>query len=90
MGTPTLLMPLIVVIELISCLIRPLTLAVRLVANIIAGHLLLRLVGRGITSLSRFLPVILTQTRLIILEIAVAFLQGYVFMVLLTLYSEDV
>ena len=83
-------MPLMVLIELIRCLIRPITLAIRLVANMIAGHLLLRLVGSGMGRVASSGPTFLTQTALMVLEVAVAVLQGYVFIVLLTLYSEDV
>jgi F-type H+-transporting ATPase subunit a len=90
-GTPSVLMPFIVVIESISNIIRPGTLAVRLRANIIAGHLLLSL----LRSSFRFSPLIampilvIAEIALIRLECAVAFIQSYVFRVLLTLYVAE-
>jgi len=51
-GTPTALMPFIVIIEITRTLIRPITLCVRLTANLIAGHLLITLLGNLLTSIS--------------------------------------
>ena len=85
-------MPFIVLIETVRNVIRPGTLAVRLAANMIAGHLLLVLLGNqgpSITfSLLRILLVI--QILLLTLERAVAVIQSYVFAVLATLYSREV
>ena len=85
-------MPFIVLIETVRNVIRPGTLAVRLAANMIAGHLLLVLLGNqgpSITfSLLRILLV--TQILLLTLERAVAVIQSYVFAVLATLYSREV
>lgn len=91
-GTPAILIPFIVCIERISNIIRPGTLAVRLTANIIAGHLLLTLLGNTGPSLSSILLFLLliTQIALLILESAVAIIQSYVFAVLRTLYSREV
>nr|AQP28713.1 ATP synthase F0 subunit 6 [Aparatermes sp. A TB-2017] len=91
-GTPTMLMPFMVVIETISNLIRPGTLAVRLTANMIAGHLLLTLLGNNGPSMSQsMLTVLITaQILLLILEGAVAVIQSYVFAILSTLYSSEV
>nr|YP_009115115.1 ATP synthase F0 subunit 6 [Neocapritermes taracua]AIZ68301.1 ATP synthase F0 subunit 6 [Neocapritermes taracua]AQP28096.1 ATP synthase F0 subunit 6 [Neocapritermes taracua] len=91
-GTPTMLMPFMVIIETISNLIRPGTLAVRLTANMIAGHLLLTLLGNNGPSLSYTLLTILitAQILLLILEAAVAIIQSYVFAILSTLYSSEV
>jgi len=91
-GTPNILMPFIVCIETIRNIIRPGTLAVRLTANIIAGHLLLTLIGNTGNSLSSFLLtfLIISQIALLILESAVAIIQSYVFAVLSTLYSREV
>lgn len=90
-GTPTALMSFIVIIELTRNLIRPITLCVRLTANLIAGHLLMSLLGNFIinvsSSLSLFLfiiPIVLT-----ILEAAVACIQAYVFITLITLYTTE-
>nr|ALO76255.1 ATP synthase F0 subunit 6 [Schizonycha sp. SCH01] len=91
-GTPPILMPFMVLIETISNIIRPGTLAVRLAANMIAGHLLLTLLGNTGPSLSLLMIniLLLTQILLLILESAVAIIQSYVFAVLSTLYSSEV
>lgn len=68
----------------------PITISVRLTANIIAGHLLLRLAGRSVISVTRFIGIYFSQLALIGLEIAVACIQGYVFMILMTLYVKEV
>lgn len=91
-GTPKALIPFIVLIETISNVIRPLTLAVRLMANIVAGHLLITLLGNQ-TALSTnliLMSLILTQILLLILESAVAIIQAYVFAVLSTLYAREI
>lgn len=91
-GTPSVLMPFMVCIETVRNIIRPGTLAVRLAANIIAGHLLITLMGntgpRLTLTLLSFL--ILAQIALLTLESAVAIIQSYVFAVLRTLYSSEV
>jgi F-type H+-transporting ATPase subunit a len=81
-----------VCIETISNIIRPGTLAVRLAANIIAGHLLLTLLGNTGNSLPHFLIILLigAQIALLVLESAVSIIQSYVFAVLRTLYSREV
>lgn len=91
-GTPPVLMPFIVCIETIRNVIRPGTLAIRLTANIIAGHLLLTLLGNTGTSLSIVIinVLLLTQLLLLILESAVSVIQSYVFSILRTLYSREV
>nr|YP_010722457.1 ATP synthase F0 subunit 6 [Parnassius nomion]WDV10636.1 ATP synthase F0 subunit 6 [Parnassius nomion] len=91
-GTPTILMPFMVLIETISNIIRPSTLAVRLTANMIAGHLLLTLLSSTSSNLSFFMLFILIfmQILLLILESAVAIIQSYVISILSTLYSSEV
>nr|YP_004934863.1 ATP synthase F0 subunit 6 [Paracladura trichoptera]AET13114.1 ATP synthase F0 subunit 6 [Paracladura trichoptera] len=91
-GTPAILMPFMVCIETISNIIRPGTLAVRLAANMIAGHLLLILLGNTGSSLSYYILnlLIMAQIMLLILEAAVAIIQSYVFAVLSTLYFSEV
>nr|YP_009694040.1 ATP synthase F0 subunit 6 [Amphinemura yao]QEI04319.1 ATP synthase F0 subunit 6 [Amphinemura yao] len=91
-GTPAVLMPFMVCIETISNVIRPGTLAVRLAANMIAGHLLLTLLGNTGPSLSYSILslLIIAQIALLVLESAVAIIQSYVFAVLSTLYSSEV
>nr|WEG22868.1 ATP synthase F0 subunit 6 [Gilpinia sp.] len=91
-NTPNTLMPFMVMIESISNFIRPLTLAVRLTANMIAGHLLMTLLsdmGTKISMISSFF-LVMFQILLLILEYAVSIIQSYVFMVLITLYSSEV
>nr|YP_009368823.1 ATP synthase F0 subunit 6 [Phaneroptera gracilis]ARN59024.1 ATP synthase F0 subunit 6 [Phaneroptera gracilis] len=91
-GTPALLMPFMVCIETISNMIRPGTLAVRLAANMIAGHLLLTLLGNTGPALSAMSASLLVigQIALLILEAAVAMIQAYVFAVLTTLYASEI
>nr|UPX88256.1 ATP synthase F0 subunit 6 [Sida crystallina] len=92
LGTPGALMPFMVLIETISNVIRPGTLAVRLAANMIAGHLLLVLLGNQGPNVS--FPIlsilIIVQMALLVLESAVAIIQSYVFAVLATLYASEV
>nr|YP_010372384.1 ATP synthase F0 subunit 6 [Pseudemys concinna]YP_010372397.1 ATP synthase F0 subunit 6 [Pseudemys peninsularis]UPA56066.1 ATP synthase F0 subunit 6 [Pseudemys concinna]UPA56079.1 ATP synthase F0 subunit 6 [Pseudemys peninsularis]WCD42325.1 ATP synthase F0 subunit 6 [Pseudemys concinna floridana] len=93
-GTPTLLTPTLIIIETISLFIRPLALGVRLTANLTAGHLLIQLTSTATLSL---LPTMLTLSAmttvvllsLTILELAVAMIQAYVFVLLLSLYLQE-
>nr|ASN65967.1 ATP synthase F0 subunit 6 [Broscus cephalotes] len=91
-GTPPILMPFMVCIETISNIIRPGTLAVRLAANMIAGHLLLTLLGNTGPMLNSSLIslLIIVQLLLLMLEFAVSIIQSYVFAILSTLYSSEV
>nr|YP_010526595.1 ATP synthase F0 subunit 6 [Megaxyela euchroma]UXP85887.1 ATP synthase F0 subunit 6 [Megaxyela euchroma] len=91
-GTPNVLMPFMVCIETISNIIRSGTLSVRLAANMIAGHLLLTLLGNTGPGMSYMLLMVLisAQIALLMLESAVAIIQSYVFAVLSTLYSSEV
>nr|AND96711.1 ATP synthase F0 subunit 6 [Digitonthophagus gazella] len=91
-GTPPVLMPFMVCIETISNIIRPGTLAVRLAANMIAGHLLMTLLGNTGSMLNLLMInlLIITQLLLLLLESAVSIIQSYVFAVLATLYSSEV
>nr|YP_001974570.1 ATP synthase F0 subunit 6 [Rhagophthalmus ohbai]BAF52863.1 ATP synthase F0 subunit 6 [Rhagophthalmus ohbai] len=91
-GTPPVLMPFMVCIETISNIIRPGTLAIRLSANMIAGHLLITLLSNVETKASLLMLniLIITQLILLTLESAVAIIQSYVFSILSTLYSSEV
>nr|ALO77482.1 ATP synthase F0 subunit 6 [Platydema sp. PLA01] len=91
-GTPPVLMPFMVCIETISNVIRPGTLAIRLSANMIAGHLLMTLLGNTGSMLSIYMInlLLIAQIMLLVLESAVAIIQSYVFAVLSTLYSSEV
>jgi len=92
LGTPYPLIPLIVLIEVVRNIIRPITLSVRLAANIVAGHLLLTLLSslRPAVSYPILTLVLMTLILLLILESAVALIQSYVFRILTTLYVEEV
>lgn len=89
-GTPTILIPFIVLIETIRNIIRPGSLAVRLTANIIAGHLLISLLGGRLNNSVIISIFIILLIILITFEFAVALIQSYVFITLLTLYSREV
>nr|ARH54134.1 ATP synthase F0 subunit 6 [Bradybatus kellneri] len=91
-NAPSILLPFLVIIETVSSLIRPVTLAIRLTANMIAGHLLVTLMSNSSSYLpTNFLTIlILMQILLLILESAVSIIQSYVFSILMTLYSEEV
>lgn len=92
LGTPNPLIPFIVLVEIVRRVIRPLTLSVRLAANITAGHLLLGLLGGqgyalgGLLVLRLLVGLVLLAT----LETAVRLIQAYVFRVLSTLYVNEV
>ena len=92
MGTPMALIPFMVVVEIIRRVIRPFTLAIRLAANIIAGHLLIALIGGQAPQSSHFilLGVLGGLVLLGLLECAVSLIQAYVFRVLSTLYINEV
>jgi len=91
-GTPYILIPFMVLIEFIRNIIRPITLSVRLAANLVAGHLLITLIRAPAvsTSYSVLIVLILALYLLIVLESAVAFIQAYVFRILRTLYLREV
>ena len=85
------LLPLIVVIEIISYLSRPISLSVRLFANMMAGHTMMKVFGGFVISLGLvggWLPLGFS-VALTGLEILVAFLQAYVFAILTCIYLND-
>jgi F-type H+-transporting ATPase subunit a len=95
--TPIFLLPLIVIIELISFLSRPLTLSVRLFANMTAGHILLKVfagfiislgLAGGVLPLLGILPMAM-NVALYALELLVAVVQAYVFALLTCVYLND-
>lgn len=96
-GVPPLVVPLVVAIEIVSFLSRPISLSVRLFANMLAGHITLKVFAGFVTSLSALgavgvagsiLPLIMT-VAITGLEFLVAFLQAYVFAVLTCMYLND-
>nr|UPL65924.1 ATPase subunit 6 [Helopeltis sp.] len=90
-GVPPLLMPFMVIIETISNLIRPGSLAVRLTANMIAGHLFMSMLGNNMPNTNIIMMMILSlQMVLMLFETAVSIIQAYVFSTLMTLYTSEV
>jgi F-type H+-transporting ATPase subunit a len=90
-GVPLWLMPILVPIEIISYLIRPLTLSVRLFANMLAGHIMLKVFAGFVIMMGLlfgWLPLIFTSA-FFALEVLVACLQAYVFAILTCLYLND-
>ena len=90
-GVPVVLLPIIVIIEMISYLARPVSLSVRLFANMMAGHTMLKVFGGFVISLGiigGWLPLGFT-VALTGLEILIAFLQAYVFAILTCIYLND-
>ena len=90
-GVPAVLLPLITIIEIISYLSRPVSLSVRLFANMMAGHTMLKVFGGFVISLGLlggWLPLGFS-VALTGLEILVAFLQAYVFAILTCIYLND-
>nr|YP_010554598.1 ATP synthase F0 subunit 6 [Cheumatopsyche infascia]UYO79218.1 ATP synthase F0 subunit 6 [Cheumatopsyche infascia] len=91
-GTPPLLMPFMVLIETTSNMIRPGTLAIRLTANMIAGHLLITLLSQNGPMIPFFFSFFLVaaEIMLLILEISVSIIQTYVFTILSSLYTSEI
>lgn len=96
-GVPGIIIPLVVAIEIISFLSRPISLSVRLFANMLAGHITLKVFAGFIVSMSSMgalgiagsiLPLTMT-VAITALEFLVAFLQAYVFTVLTCMYIND-
>jgi F-type H+-transporting ATPase subunit a len=96
-GVPIYILPLVVLIEIISFLSRPVSHSVRLFANMLAGHITLKVFASFVTMLGAFgfvgwvgaiLPLGLT-VALTALELLVAFLQAYVFTILTCIYIND-
>lgn len=96
-GVPAWLIPLIIPIEIMSFLIRPLTLSVRLFANMIAGHIMLKvfagftisMISMGIGGYAMGLLPVLFNSVLIGFEFLIGFLQAYVFAILSCIYLKD-
>ncbi len=90
-GVPFVMLPLLVIIEVISYLTRPVSLSVRLFANMMAGHTMLKVFGAFVVALGIFggwaaLAFMVAFTGL---EVLVAFLQAYVFAILTCIYLND-
>lgn len=86
--------PFLVLIETIRILVRPITLSVRLIANIRAGHIVLRLIGIYASSFVfisgvSFFLLLIVQFMYIVFEMGICLIQAYIFCLLLTLYADD-
>nr|YP_010503062.1 ATP synthase F0 subunit 6 [Hyphessobrycon amapaensis]UXD78945.1 ATP synthase F0 subunit 6 [Hyphessobrycon amapaensis] len=93
-STPPLLVPVLIVIETISLFIRPLALGVRLTANLTARHLLIQLIATAVSVLASTTTIVALLTMsvlllLMMLEVAVAAIQAYVFVLLVSLYLQE-
>nr|YP_009169437.1 ATP synthase F0 subunit 6 [Naticarius hebraeus]AKL90634.1 ATP synthase F0 subunit 6 [Naticarius hebraeus] len=95
MGAPAPLNPFLVIIETVSIMVRPITLSVRLTANMSAGHIVLTLIGNYLTA-SFFLSGVFSMVLLIsiqifytIFEFGISMIQAYIFCLLITLYSDE-
>nr|YP_009947786.1 ATP synthase F0 subunit 6 [Hapalochlaena fasciata]QOH92324.1 ATP synthase F0 subunit 6 [Hapalochlaena fasciata] len=94
-GTPSFLIPFLPLIEIMSISVQPLTLAIRIAANISAGHIILTLIGDFLSfsminiSIITTSIVLLIQIGYFIFEIGIAIIQGYIFSLLITLYSDN-
>nr|QBM10931.1 ATP synthase F0 subunit 6 [Onustus exutus] len=95
MGAPAPLNPFLVVIETVSIMVRPITLSVRLTANMSAGHIVLTLIGNYLTasffisSVFSMLFLVMIQVFYTIFEFGIALIQAYIFCLLITLYSDE-
>nr|YP_011036658.1 ATP synthase F0 subunit 6 [Planaphrodes sahlbergii]WRK21262.1 ATP synthase F0 subunit 6 [Planaphrodes sahlbergii] len=89
-GTPNLLMPIMVIIETISNIIRPGSLSVRLTANMIAGHLIMSLMGESSKTMTMIIMLLFMYMLMMMFELAVAMIQAYVFVTLTNLYSSEI
>nr|QNO35881.1 ATP synthase F0 subunit 6 [Hormaphis betulae] len=85
LNTPIYLAPLMTIIETMSIIIRPLSLGIRLTANLIAAHLLMTLLNFN----SMMIIILLIQTFMMMFELCVAIIQSYVFSILSSLYSSE-
>nr|BAJ54589.1 ATPase subunits 6 [Stomatorhinus cf. ater CU 6164] len=93
-GTPGPLIPILIIIETISLFIRPIALGVRLTANLTAGHLLIQLISTAAFHMFFIMPTVSALTTILllllsVLELAVAVIQAYVFVLLVSLYLQE-
>nr|QTT61099.1 ATP synthase F0 subunit 6 [Tritia tingitana] len=95
MGAPAPLNPFLVIIETVSIMVRPITLSVRLTANMSAGHIVLTLIGNYLTA-SFFMSSIFSMFLLLsiqvlytVFEFGISLIQAYIFCLLITLYSDE-
>nr|YP_009383942.1 ATP synthase F0 subunit 6 [Conus quercinus]ARS74441.1 ATP synthase F0 subunit 6 [Conus quercinus]QDP70824.1 ATP synthase F0 subunit 6 [Conus quercinus] len=95
MGAPAPLNPFLVLIETVSIMVRPITLSVRLTANMSAGHIVLTLIGNYLTagffvsSVFSVLFLLMIQVFYTMFEFGISLIQAYIFCLLITLYSDE-
>nr|YP_009262605.1 ATP synthase F0 subunit 6 [Conus striatus]ANI87270.1 ATP synthase F0 subunit 6 [Conus striatus] len=95
MGAPAPLNPFLVLIETVSIMVRPITLSVRLTANMSAGHIVLTLIGNYLTaglfvsSLFSVFLLLMIQILYTVFEFGISLIQAYIFCLLITLYSDE-
>nr|QTT61216.1 ATP synthase F0 subunit 6 [Tritia varicosa] len=95
MGAPAPLNPFLVIIETVSIMVRPITLSVRLTANMSAGHIVLTLIGNYLTasffmsSMFSMLLLLSIQVLYTVFEFGIGLIQAYIFCLLITLYSDE-
>nr|QTT61138.1 ATP synthase F0 subunit 6 [Tritia cuvierii] len=95
MGAPAPLNPFLVIIETVSIMVRPITLSVRLTANMSAGHIVLTLIGNYLTasffmsSIFSMLLLLSIQVLYTVFEFGISMIQAYIFCLLITLYSDE-
>lgn len=91
LGAPALLRPFLCVIELVRLIVRPLTLTVRLTANLRTGHIIVGLLGVSFRNSFSFISVfiLIVGSFYLIFEIAVCIVQSYIFTLLPTLYGDE-
>nr|QAU54089.1 ATP synthase F0 subunit 6 [Patella ferruginea] len=94
-GSPSALAPFLVLVETVSIGVRPITISVRLVANISAGHIILTLISNSLCDGVFTFPIVVLMLVLAIeifyflFEFGVAIIQGYIFCLLVSLYSNE-
>nr|YP_010449172.1 ATP synthase F0 subunit 6 [Brueelia antiqua]UTT72551.1 ATP synthase F0 subunit 6 [Brueelia antiqua] len=88
-GTPVVLWVFLVMVESISQLIRPFTLSIRLMANVMAGHLIMNLFGLFISSSVSYFFLLVFQGMFLVFEHCISLVQSYVFVSLLSLYWDE-
>ena len=90
-GTPIWLSPMMIAIEIFAYLSRPVSLSIRLAANMVAGHTILEVIADFVVSIGSFFSVVpfLFVSMLIAFEIFIAILQAYIFTVLVCVYLND-
>nr|YP_010610647.1 ATP synthase F0 subunit 6 [Cirrothauma murrayi]WAP91402.1 ATP synthase F0 subunit 6 [Cirrothauma murrayi] len=95
LGAPPFLIVFLPIIESLSICVRPITLSVRIAANISAGHIILTLIGNYLTfsllssNIITALLIMMIQTAYFMFEIGISIIQGYIFSLLITLYTDD-